>query len=263
MDNADQQTSNDVSHDAAEVSVDKGENNLKQPSPDESPAKPENLQVVASAEGTPTEGTPSESTTPVKSGPKKLQVGSHKQTLDFITYTFTRKCVKQILQSLFHLPDSLLMLMQSMMHWDPFSQEKLCYVQYEISKYLDIYPSVSSDSDTDSLVLRSSKSDTPDGHVVSSASIKSTGSSDILTDIITGESPSGESLKCEVSCKFLSDVSNDSYYVSERCQNETNLVCMYYSLIKHQYEIVCILKFLKHTFIGYLLQEHADSSGSL
>ena len=124
MHDADQQTSNDVSHDvshdAAEVSVDRGENNPKQPSPDESPAKPENPQVVASAEGTLTEGTPSESTTPVKSGPKKLQVGSRKQTLDFITYTFTRKCVKQILQSLFHLPDSLLMLMQSMMHWDPF-----------------------------------------------------------------------------------------------------------------------------------------------
>ena len=98
------------------------------------------------------------------------------------------------------------MLMQSMMHWYPFSQEKLCYVQYEISKYLDIYPSVSWDCDTDSSVLRSSKSDTPDGYVISSASIKSTGSSDILTDIITGESPSGEPLKCEVSCKFLSDV---------------------------------------------------------
>ena len=96
-----------------------------------------------------------------------------------------------------------------------------------LQQYLDIYPSVSCDCDTDSLVLRSSKSDTPDGHVVSSASIKSTGRSDILTDIITGESPSGESLKCEVSCKFLSDVSNDSYYVIERCQNETNSVCMY------------------------------------
>ena len=49
MDDADQQTTNDVSHDAAEVSVDKGENDPKQLSPDESPAKPDNPQVVALA----------------------------------------------------------------------------------------------------------------------------------------------------------------------------------------------------------------------